>query len=481
MLARLRLAFQSWEGRFFLLPACILFICATASIGAARPNGPSTSDPAILKQAPPSPQPDSRYKADILVIIAHPDDETAITGYLARAIFDEHKRVAVVFGTPGNGGGNAMGYEQAASLAAEREIEARRALASMGVMNVWFLGGTDTPSQNVLWSLETWNHGAALEKAVRIVRLTRPEVIITWLPDYVVGENHGDHHASGVIATEAFDMAGDPTKFPEQVAFPRNRNGVGNLTEGLRPWQPEKLYYFENASQSAFVKGQGPVYSVMGVSPSRHIPYYRIEALEMAYHLTQGDTGQIAEEALRTRNFKDFQAPVEFILGKSLVGGSVTGDIFQNVVPGPIPFAPVPGYHSQRRTGLSVELGGAWAFYRRFWPAHGIEHLANLLPVAEIGMNTGGALHVPLLIHNDTDQPATVDLTAEFPSGWVEHSGSARYPVRAHDVYPVQAMLTAPSQGTGWQNISWRAESGGQSVGSVTVKVFLSEQGGLPQ
>jgi hypothetical protein len=28
----------------------------------------------------------------------------------------------------------------------------------------------------------------------------------------VVGENHDDHQGSGVLATEAFDMAGDPTK-----------------------------------------------------------------------------------------------------------------------------------------------------------------------------------------------------------------------------------------------------------------------------
>src|SRR5579875_2647166 len=50
--------------------------------------------------APPLPGPDERYKADILVVVAHPDDETEITGYLARAIYEEHKRVAVVFGTP---------------------------------------------------------------------------------------------------------------------------------------------------------------------------------------------------------------------------------------------------------------------------------------------------------------------------------------------------------------------------------------------
>lgn len=71
---------------------------------------------AEIAPAPPAPKPDDRYKADILLIVAHPDDETAVTGYLARAIYDEHRRVAVIFGTRGDGGGNAMGNEQAAAL-----------------------------------------------------------------------------------------------------------------------------------------------------------------------------------------------------------------------------------------------------------------------------------------------------------------------------------------------------------------------------
>src|SRR5690349_17198582 len=178
---------------------------------------------AEIAKAPMSPQPDERYKADILIIVAHPDDETMATGYLARAIFDEHRRVAAIFGTRGDGGGNAMSYAQAAALGSTREIEARRALAYFGVMNVWFLSGRDTPGQDVLRSLETWNHGDCLGQLVRLYRLTRPEVVLTWLPAYTAGENHGDHQAAGVLATEAFDLAGDPTKFAEQVAAPRDR------------------------------------------------------------------------------------------------------------------------------------------------------------------------------------------------------------------------------------------------------------------
>jgi len=195
--------------------------------------------PAFAQIAPSAPAqapaPDPRYKADVLVIIAHPDDDTAVSTFLAKAVFDEHKRVAVLFTNRGNSGPNAVGLEQGKALADVREMEARRSLAARGITNVWFLNGQDTPTQDVLHSLETLGHGAALEETVRLIRLTRPDVVMTWLPAYVAGENHGDHQASGVVTAEAFDIAGDPTVYPEQVSAPRYNRGIANYGEGLRP------------------------------------------------------------------------------------------------------------------------------------------------------------------------------------------------------------------------------------------------------
>lgn len=122
------------------------------------------------------------------------------------------------------------------ALADIRDMEARHSLAARGITNVWFLQGQDTPTQDVLHSLETLVHGAALEEAVRIIRLTRPAVILAWLPEYVAGENHGDHQAAGVIGAEGFDLAGNPTVFPEQVEVPRQSTGISNYGEGLHAW-----------------------------------------------------------------------------------------------------------------------------------------------------------------------------------------------------------------------------------------------------
>jgi LmbE family N-acetylglucosaminyl deacetylase len=141
--------------------------------------GATAQDKKPAQNATPLRAPDERYKVDILLVVAHPDDEGAATAYLARAM-DEGKRVAVVYGTRGNSGANEVGAEQAAALGAIREIEARRALSQLGIAEVWFLDGKDTASQNVLQSLSNWNHGETLQQLVRLMRLTRPEVVLTF-------------------------------------------------------------------------------------------------------------------------------------------------------------------------------------------------------------------------------------------------------------------------------------------------------------
>jgi LmbE family N-acetylglucosaminyl deacetylase len=454
-------------------------------------------------KAPPSLPPDLRYKADILLIVAHPDDEQGITGYLAKAK-DEHKRIAVLFATRGDTGANLIGWAKETSLGAEREIEARNALGILDIKNVWFIGAPDTPSQDVLWSLERWNHGSALEEAVRIVRLTRPDVIISMLPAYYTGEDHGDHQAAGVIATEAFDMAGDPTKFPAQIVTPSVRAANYFGTEGLRPWQPKKIYYLANPATpfSESQNQQGPEYSITGLSPSRHVTYCQLHYESLNAHRTQyaGQAAAALKSLKEGKNVSKLCEPEHLILGKSLVGGTVSGDIFQGISPGPIAFVPVTGFQPETHTGLSLELGAQFSFYRKFWAAHDIERIASLMPIQEMSVSPGGNLPVPLLLRNYTDYVENIDLTADLPSGWagyimsskfpergalpvIKRPGSGQFPVRAHDQYPVEETLTAPPQGKvgQWQEITWRARSASKDIGTVTIKVYLEAVPGMAQ
>ena len=200
-------------------------------------------------------------------MVGHPDDDIEVAAYVAKLIEQQHKRVAVIYTTRGNSGGNAAGQEQANALADVREMEARHSLASYGVTDAWFLHGSDTPGADVLHSLEQWGHGAALDEIVRLIRVTRPEVILTWMPNYVVGENHEDHQAAGVLATEAFDLAANPAGLSRASRSARERLGIGNYGEGLRPWQPKKIYYFSDATHFDFLQGKGPEYQTTESSP----------------------------------------------------------------------------------------------------------------------------------------------------------------------------------------------------------------------
>ncbi len=433
----------------------------------------SVSLRAKSQQAEPNPQPDARYKVDILIVVGHPDDDTEVTPYIAKLIEEQHKKVAVVYGTRGNSGGNAAGPEQSKALADIREMEARHSLASYGITNAWFMHGSDTPGGDVLHSLEVWGHGESLEEVVRLVRITRPEVIFTWMPNYVVGENHDDHQASGVLATEAFDMAGNPLAFPEQVEAPRSRFSINNYGEGLRPWQPKKIYYFTDATHFDFLKGNGPEYPTSDISPSRKIPYSRVaEAAWSGYYKTQND--------FTDAQLKEYtEMPVRLIFGKSLVGGTKTGDVFEGIAPNPVTYVRPHGYEPAA-SGVSLELGGPWAFYRDFWRAHSIEHIGSLY-VPEAQVTPGESLWVPLIIRNDTDSPVQVNLKAVLPQGWKQHPDSTVYSVGPHDYYSVQLTVSSSaSDKDKWQNLSWEAESSGKQIGKVTLRVDVASNG-LPQ
>lgn len=421
--------------------------------------------------------PDDRYKADILVVVAHSDDDTVVSSYLARAVFDQHRRVAVVYCTRGDSGSNSTGREHAKALGLVREIEGRKALAKLGIPNVWFLDGRDTASQDVLLSLATWPSASVLEQVVRIVRLTRPEVVFTWLPSSVAGENHGDHQASGVIATEAFDMAGDPTIFPSQLAAPIRQ--FENTFEGLSPWQPEKLYFFTDAFDTTFFKGHGPEYDGSEISPSRKVTYLQLAAQSAAAYYTQlpnpnigrriegGDTSAAAIGDLQKAGY--LPEPVRLWLGKSHVKSALDADVFDGVSAVPIPFAPPAPEKAKSPAPVDVELGGPFGFYWHFWRAHDLSALSYLEWLGnlhwEIAIQPRDTLTIPIVIRNSTAAPVKVNISAEMPAGWTSASAIPMTSVSAQSQSTVLVRAIAPAQlSSSFAEIKIRAESRGKIV-----------------
>ena len=424
--------------------------------------------------------PDPRFKTDILLVAAHPDDETMVAAYLARAIYEHHKRVAVVYATYGNGANNDAGPELAKALAGIREIEARQAAGSLGITNIWFLTGSNTPGdplRDVLTSLEQWGHGSCLDQLVRMVRLTRPSVVLTLLPDSTIESSHGDHQAAGVLATEAFDMAGDASVFRE------------HFTEGLRPWQPQKLYYFSNHSNEIF-DGQGPAYSSKEISGSRKVSYGTLAIEAFLNHRTQRsdqvkraldnhilDLSQDhpATQSKMTELLQVVQEamtqPVKLVLGKSLVPSGVTDDVFAGVTAEGVPFRRAPGFTPVRYSRPTLELGDPWNFYRVFRQAHGLDRLAGIVPPEVSTIGEFGTQVIPLLIENPLDTAIEVHLSVEAPDEWdvkLERAVS----IDPHTRYQLQMLLLAPKKRLPDQHISVSARSANQNIGTVSLRAI---------
>jgi LmbE family N-acetylglucosaminyl deacetylase len=350
-------------------------------------------------------------------------------------------------------------------------MEARRSLADRGITNVWFLRGQDTPTQDVLHSLETLGHGEALEETVRIIRLTRPEVIMTWMPGYVAGENHGDHQASGVVAIEAFDLAGNATAFPEQLTAPRWHRGVGNYGEGLHPWQPQKLYFFSDASHPEFLKGHGPTYLASDVSRTKKVSFADINRAAWKQYATQIDFDE--------KVLNDFiNMPEYLVLGKSLVPSETEADVWTGVSDKPAAFVPQAPYTASPHSGITLELGGPWAFYREFYRAHGLASMENLVP-PQSALGERNQLWVPLLLRNDSSSAADITLSPELPDGWTGVKREGVYHLEAHSTYPVQVFLTAPP-GAGQKSsqlLIWTATLNGALAGKVALNVYTEFNG----
>jgi hypothetical protein len=296
---------------------------------------------------------------------------------------------------------------------------------------------------------------------------------MTWLPAYVAGENHGDHQASGVVAVEAFDLAADPTAFPEQVSAPRYNRGIANYGEGLRPWQAKKLYFFSDSAHPDFLKGHGPTYLATDISPAKKVPYSQINRDAWKDYATQLD---FDDQTLRY--FTDM--PEYVVLGKSLVPSSVDADVFAEI--NDPAGAEARSASQQPPTGVTLSLGGPWDFYDQFYPAHGLQSLERLVNPAQTALGSDHQLWVPLLLRNHTAEPLDISIQQDLPPGWKAVNPPGTYHVDAGGAWPVQLFFTAPSESglKSPQTLRWTARSHGTVIGTAALSVYL-EYDGVPQ
>ena len=210
----------------------------------------------------------------VLYIAAHPDDEnTRLLAYLAN---DKLYRTGYLSLTRGDGGQNLIGDEQGVELGLIRtqELLAARRIdgAEQFFSRAFDFGFSKSPEE----ALRIWGHDKILSDVVWVIRKFRPDVIITRFP--TTGEGgHGHHTASAILASEAFEAAADPTKFPEQ------------LKAGVSVWQAKRLLWntfnfgsTNTQSESQFKLDCGDYNPILGKS------YGEIAATSRSQHKSQG-------------------------------------------------------------------------------------------------------------------------------------------------------------------------------------------------
>ena len=158
---------------------------------------------------------------------AHPDDETnalfALFGY------GMGLRVIDLQNNRGDGGQNEIGPELFRDMAVLRTSELLAAHRLDGAEQYFTRAIDYGYSFDPEEVIHKWGRKDIVGDYVRLFRTLRPDVIVTMNIQGRGGDRA--HEANTILTREAYLAAGDPSQYPEQIA------------EGLRPWQPKKLYF----------------------------------------------------------------------------------------------------------------------------------------------------------------------------------------------------------------------------------------------
>lgn len=214
-----------------------------------------------------------RTTATVLHTTAHPDDEDG--GLLTWLSRSQGVRTGLFTLTRGEGGADLAGPELFDALGLVRTEELLAADRYYGVDQFFSRAADFGFSKRLDETLEHWGKDEVLRDAVRVIRLYRPDVIVSRFQG-TPADGHGNHQAAGVITQEAFTAAADPERFPEQ------------LREGLRPWQAKKLYVIVRENEKPTLKIDTGLYDpLLGDS------YRQVSAKGLGFQKSQGSGGRL--------------------------------------------------------------------------------------------------------------------------------------------------------------------------------------------
>ena len=163
-----------------------------------------------------------KQEADIMIVAPHPDDAEFGAGGTAARWAAEGKSLVLILCTNGDKGTEDRSLKPG-ELAAIREREQREAAEVLGIQQVVFLGYPDQGLEDT---------DGFRESIVRVIRLYRPELVVTCDP-YRRYVWHRDHRMTGQVVLDAvFPYARDHLSYPDLLA------------EGLEPHKVSELLFW---------------------------------------------------------------------------------------------------------------------------------------------------------------------------------------------------------------------------------------------
>jgi LmbE family N-acetylglucosaminyl deacetylase len=207
-------------------------------------------------------------KKRLLVVFAHPDDESFGPGGTLALYAQRGVEIHLVCATRGEAGKIPEALAQTHDTVAQlRESELRCAAAQLGLTEIYFLdyrdsGMAGTPDNHHPNALAAAPLGDVAAKITHLIRLIRPQVVLTHDPKG--GYLHPDHIATHNATVEAFYGANDPTRFADD----------------LPAYSPKKLYY--TTYPMKFLRLIVRLLPILGMDPRRFGKNHDINLLELA-------------------------------------------------------------------------------------------------------------------------------------------------------------------------------------------------------
>ncbi len=212
---------------------------------------------------------------NVLYLAAHPDDEN--TRFISYCANEKKYNTAYLSLTRGDGGQNLIGTEIREELGIIRTQELLAARRTDGGQQYFTRANDFGYSKNPEETLEIWDKDKILADVVWVIRKFRPDVIVCRFPTDG-GGGHGHHTSSALLAVEAFDLAGDKTKYPEQLEF-------------VDVWQPTRVVVNTGRwwNDKISADDEGVVSEDIGVyNATLGISYNELAARSRTQHKSQG-------------------------------------------------------------------------------------------------------------------------------------------------------------------------------------------------